>query len=229
MPYFCRRHSNPHEKNIRVNDAPPDLIAWQYKLLPLMSFLVIALAGYFVYESMGRIRRLESFITAESPAPVAQMLPADSLFRTPGGRDAARFRALASLELRALDHRYHQSNLTLMTRAWTRYMAFVTGMVLALIGAAFVLGRITEPASKLEAGGDKGRVNLESASPGLFLALFGTVLMGMAILTHLDLTFSDQAIYVGQGDSVIVSAAPSAALSRPRLNLDSLSPSSGRP
>jgi hypothetical protein len=208
-----------------MNAAPQDQTAWQYKLLPLMSLMVLVLTGFFVYESIGRIRRLESFITLEREPPLAQILPADSFFRTPVGRDASRFRALASLELRALDHRYHQSNLILMTRAWTRYMGFITGMVLALIGAAFVLGRITESTSKVDAGGDKLRVNLESASPGLFLALFGTVLMGMAIFSHVDLAFSDQAIYLGQADSFAVLPEAPGALPRPRLNLDSLSPS----
>jgi uncharacterized membrane protein YidH (DUF202 family) len=198
--------------------------AWQYRLLPLMAGMVLLLTLYFVLENMLQIRRVEHFLGDEAPPPNAAITPPDSGFRTAASRDAVEFRARAALELRALDHRYHQSNLILMTRTWTRYMAFLTGMVLALIGAAFVLGRIEEPGSKLEAGGEKLRVNLESASPGLFLALFGTVLMGMAILTRVDVTFSDQAVYLGQRDSLVVVGQTGRPSAEPPLDLTNLHP-----
>ena len=94
-------------------------------------------------------------------------------------------------------HRYRQVNLVMLTRAWTRYMGFVTGMVLAMVGAVFILGKLQESVSKFEAGqGEHGRVAFESASPGLFLAFFGTFLMALSIWLTVDVTSRDAAVYV---------------------------------
>jgi hypothetical protein len=45
-----------------------------------------------------------------------------------------------ALERELIARRYDQVNLTVTTRLWTRLMGFITGMILALVGAAFVLG-----------------------------------------------------------------------------------------
>lgn len=58
-----------------------------------------------------------------------------------------RFKILALLEADALHRRYHQANATMLARVWTRQLGFLTGMILALVGAAFVLGRLQETTS----------------------------------------------------------------------------------
>jgi hypothetical protein len=47
----------------------------------------------------------------------------------------------AVLEADALQRRYHQANANMLARVWTRQLGFITGMLLALVGAAFILGR----------------------------------------------------------------------------------------
>ena len=43
-----------------------------------------------------------------------------------------------------IKQRYHQANVLLMAGVRVRYPGLVTGMILALIGAVFVLGKIRE-------------------------------------------------------------------------------------
>src|SRR5262249_58461153 len=60
-------------------------------------------------------------------------------------------RAAYSLERELVARRYEQGNLSYLNRLWTRFMGFVTGMILALVGAAFVLGKLVTDKSELEA------------------------------------------------------------------------------
>jgi hypothetical protein len=175
----------------------PALLRWQKTLLPLMAAVLIGLTVVFVGVSLLEYGRL-SKVLSESHAIQIDSLLGDRPAGTVGtATDAFRSRALIGLEAHAMEHRYRQVNLVMLTRAWTRYMGFVTGMVLAMVGAVFILGKLQESVSKFEAGqGEHGRVAFESASPGLFLAFFGTILMALAIWLTVDVTSRDAAVYV---------------------------------
>jgi hypothetical protein len=106
------------------------------------------------------------------------------------------FKALAILEAGALDRRYHQANVLLMSRVWARYLGFVTGMILALVGAVFILGKLREESSEISAQGVGGGLSMRSTSPGLVLATLGVALMAMTIVTHFEITTTDSPIYL---------------------------------
>ena len=57
---------------------------------------------------------------------------------------ARRARDALALEQELVARRYEQANLMLSTSLWTRLMGFITGMILALVGAAFILGKLQE-------------------------------------------------------------------------------------
>src|SRR5262249_9764301 len=70
-----------------------------------------------------------------------------------------------------------QEKVFLMARVWTQYLGFITGMMLALTGATFILGKIREPESELGAKIPSAEVTVKSMSPGLLLAALGFFLM----------------------------------------------------
>jgi hypothetical protein len=110
--------------------------------------------------------------------------------------DAARFNALAILEANAVERRYHQANVLLMSRVWARYLGFVTGMILALVGAAFILGKLREEMTSIGVSRAGTSGTLQSSSPGLVLAVLGVVLMAITIVTNQEISTTDSSIYM---------------------------------
>jgi hypothetical protein len=66
-----------------------------------------------------------------------------------------KWKTLVLLEQDAMSMRHQHINASLLMRTWTRYTGFLVGMVLALAGAFFILGRLREETNQLsgEAGG----------------------------------------------------------------------------
>jgi len=81
------------------------------------------------------------------------------------------------LEANAMHRRYHQASVVLMARVWTSYLGFVTGMVLAIIGAVFILGRVQGTYTSMEAKVADANVALKTSTPGIVLAAMGVLLM----------------------------------------------------
>lgn len=79
-------------------------------------------------------------------------------------------------------------------------------MILALVGAAFILGKLREPASELQLKTGAAEGNLKGQSPGLFLAFLGTILMVTTIVTHNEIETKDPATYT----NMLINAQPSA-------------------
>ena len=192
-----------------------DVIQWQYRLLPVMVGLVLALAGYFVIESMIQVRALQQHLQEEPKFQMDSVLAHADAAKPPHSAAQREFDILASIEAYALDRRHHQSNLMLMSRTWTRYMAFITGMILSLIGAIFVLGKLSTPGTKIDAGSETGRVALESSSPGLFLVLFGTALMLTAVMVRVDVSIKDTAVYLPANAGAVEGGLASPAPAQP--------------
>lgn len=174
--------------------------SWQRRMAPLMVAAIVATALFFAFMTVREFGRIETWLFSQSP-------PAPAVTASAGIQPAtfeqqlqqASARESFALEREAMARRYNQGNLLIATRLWTRMMGFVTGMVLALIGAAFVLGKLSEDTSELSAGGSNVSVSLKTASPGIILCVLGTVLMGMTIWVPVDLSTRDAALYVGPG------------------------------
>lgn len=106
-------------------------------------------------------------------------------------------RALIVLESNVVDRRYHQANAIVMFSVWSRYLGFVTGMTLAMVGAAFILGKLIEPATHVEAEAAQWKASISSASPGLVLCFLGAILIVASITTLHELQTRDKAVYLG--------------------------------
>jgi len=105
------------------------------------------------------------------------------------------------LEANAMDRRYHQASVVLMARVWTSYLGFVTGMVLAILGAVFILGRVQGPSTSMEAKAADASASLKTSAPGIVLAAMGVLLMIATLYVRYDITVHDKAIYDGTVES----------------------------
>lgn len=157
--------------------------AWQRMLLPLMAAFLVLAAIFFAVMSVFELREFYDEV-AHQPLDLAmhftefeESAPADTLNHP----DYARFKILSLLEAEALERRYHQANATMLGRIWTRQIGFITGMLIALVGAAFILGRLQEPPTNFEFASDQLKGALATSSPGIVLAMLGTGLMALTL------------------------------------------------
>jgi len=172
--------------------------AWQGKLLPLMAGMLVATALFFAVMSVVELRALYPRVE-QQPLDLGTSFAAFEEARPAvrGDFDYLRFKTLALLEADALHRRYHQATATMLARVWTRQLGFLTGMVLALVGAAFVLGRLREDTSTVELGSGNVRAAIASSSPGLVLATLGAVLMAVTLTVPFGVETRDVATYLG--------------------------------
>ena len=169
---------------------------WQLRLLPFMVRTIFGLALFFFLATMYQLYELNIKIE-QSPT-----LSESELILAEGERPSfveRQWRSLVMLESHILQQRYHQANVLLMARVWVRYLGFVTGMMLALIGAVFILGKLREPGTELSVEGKSAdntlMGNLKTQSPGIVLVSLGTILMLVTILVHHEIEVNDAPVY----------------------------------
>jgi len=194
---------------------------WQRRLLPLMVSMLVALTAFFFVASFIQLYYLQTRIER---APQLDLSPAmaslDDFERDLKSRavkddvafdnrlDYAKWKTLSLLEANALQRRYHQAGVLLISRIWTRYLGFVTGTILALVGAAFILGKLRETSSSLGAESGLWKMSMTSASPGLILATLGTLLMLATLATNLEMQVNDGPVYLQHSSAALQTDAP---------------------
>lgn len=188
--------------------------AWQRRLVPVMVGMVVAAAIFFALISVREFDRLQE--TLKPPASEVQRILGD--IDKIKGENFDQQLILADrkigfvLEQQSIDRRYQQAHAIILGRLWTRFMAFTTGTLMALIGAAFILGKMRESGSEIGAEGTGIRVSVTSASPGIILAVLGTTLIVAALFSYFEVSTTDPPSYRNAapteiGDDVI-GAAP---------------------
>lgn len=175
-----------------------NLARWQTRLVPLMVSMVVFAALFF---SVVSIREFEAVrLTLEHRPSQLNAVLHDYDRLSPGnfeeGLSVVGKKAALVLEHEAVAYRYQQAHAIILARLWTRFMAFTTGTLMALIGAAFILGKIREAPSEL-AGSTQGiSVSMRSASPGIMLAALGTILIVAALFSYFEVRTTDPPSYV---------------------------------
>lgn len=157
---------------------------WQLRLMPFMVGIILTLALFFFVATLYQLYKLNVNIQETPELHNSELID--------GGHPASKlvekqWHSLVILESHILQQRYHQANVLLMARIWVRYLGFVTGMMLSLIGAVFILGKLREPATELTLGSEGEnkklpsnlKVQLVTQSPGIVLVTLGTVLNAM--------------------------------------------------
>jgi hypothetical protein len=176
-----------------------DLARWQRKLLPFMSRSLVVLALIFFGLSVYDVYEMRSFVrdetTQSARSKIEELLRVNESGTTPyTGIDLVE-KPLLVLEADAMDKRYRQASALLMSRIWTRQLAFMTGMVLTFIGAVFILGKLSESRTDLSLGDERWKTAISSSSPGLILAFFGTILIGTALIVQPKIEVQDHPVY----------------------------------
>lgn len=174
-----------------------ELAGWQARMAPLMVAFVVVSGVFFGVISVVEFGKVQGQL-ARRPTDLSLLLadlPVRAEMSSTERLQLVRAKASIVLEGEALARRYDQAQAIVVSKLWTRFMGFTTGMILALVGAAFVLGRLQEPASSLQASGAGASLAFTSASPGLVLAVLGSTLMALAITSTFDIETRDAPTY----------------------------------
>lgn len=183
---------------------------WQERLLPVMVVLLIGLTIFFFGVTFVQMSYLHASML-QIPAIDLQALPGNELMTGAETFDdkatARRLEILATLESYLIERRYHHASALLMSGLWIRYLGFVTGMILALVGASFVLGKLQEPTSEVASKSPLIDLSVKSASPGIILAVLGVALMFATIVDRDEYSVEDARIYLAGADTPAIHAA----------------------
>lgn len=172
---------------------------WQERMLPLMVGMLIALTLFFFIATFVQMSYLHWTILNSPPIDVASISENALLIGTTTFEErsqARQFELRAAMERFIVEKRYHQASAYLMSGLWLRYLGFITGMILALLGASFILGKLREPAQKLDGTFLEISLSISTASPGIILAVLGVVLMFATLLDRDTYNVTDANTYL---------------------------------
>jgi len=195
---------NTTQRDAPKSDSPSKIhkkpqSKWQERLLPTMNGLLIGLTIFFFVTTFGQMAYLHWSIL-QIPEINIGPTSGESLntdMDTAKDRmDARELEVRSRMEAFIVTQRYHQVSVLLMSGLWIRYLGFMTGMILALVGASFVLGKLREPAQKLQGKFSRIDLSLRTTSPGVILAVLGVILMFATILDKDFYNVSDTNVYL---------------------------------
>lgn len=191
------------------------LALWQDRLLPYMLGAIIFMTLFFLIASLWVFYDFRLRV-ADTPLRLEPMFAEyEGQYLAKSGEPPAtylRWKASVLLEQELIARRYKQVNSVILARIWTRYLGFLTGMTLALVGAFFVLGKLETSASSLQAKSQGVEASLTTSSPGLVLAALGTILMAISLVVTFEFDTRDLPTYVQQQSSGADSLPPPKAL-----------------
>lgn len=179
-----------------------ELASWQRKLQPWLTGIVTAVLAFFLVATAVQLIRLETRITSFRPADL------------PGVTDPA-----ATFESYSIQRRFHMAGVLLIGRLWVIYLGFVTGMILSLVGAAFILARLKEDQSEVSAGTKEAGFLFKSSSPGLIMTGLGVILMLTTILTPQTISVREGPLYMS---GISIQSSPKEPTAEEKLTADSL-------
>jgi len=178
---------------------------WQRKLLPYMITGIGLMALFFFIASLWQVNFLYARLNYQSKDITSVFTEFEQ--RIEQDKDAAlgllksldylELKTKASFEQEIVARRYHGANSVIITRIWTRYLGFLTGMILSFVGAIFILGKLRESETKLEGETEGWKVSLLTSSPGIILAVLGTVIMVFSLAIRADVSATDKPVYFG--------------------------------
>jgi hypothetical protein len=184
------------------------LATWQNRLLPWLVIMPTILILLFIYLATRQMQRFNAVIDAKEESVIEKLIPteADSALnaKLKGDLDYIRWITLARLEEKSLDRRYSQGGLLLVSRIFTKYLGFFTGMILAIVGAVFIIGKLQESSSDIEGAiGEQMKLKIVSSSPGIIFGVLGTLLMLSTILQHAEISVKDQPLFLNPANVLL--------------------------
>jgi hypothetical protein len=219
----------------KTKDAVNQVSSWQRKLLPWLVFMPTMLILLFIFLATQQMQRFNAVIDVKQGSDIELMLTSPSSpelnDNLKGNMDYIRWVTLARMEEKTLERRYNQGGLLLVSRIFTKYLGFFTGMILVIVGAVFIIGKLQEDKTDMDGSiGENIKLKLVSSSPGVIFGVLGTALMLSTILQHTEITVTDQPLFLNpynvhvnsadKGTSVL--PAPGSGSSSIKSEIDSL-------
>jgi hypothetical protein len=187
------------------------LYDWQNRLIWWMTILPSLLIIVFIILATLQLNRFNKEINSYKESelePVYMPYGAGKTISYQDNADYIRFYTLAKMEDMSMRKRYSQAGVLLMSRVLTKYFGFFTGMILAIVGAVFIISKLQEDRSDIEGSvSDSIKLKMASASPGVIFGVLGTVLMLATILQHSQINVKDMPLYLNAGNLAIPSTA----------------------
>ena len=177
---------------------------WLQAVFLLLPVLLIVL---FVGASYWQVKDVSDGIMARERADLSALWsaqPGDSALTSGEYASLVKWRALVAMEHEAIAQRYEQGGILAVSRITTKYLGFLTGMIMAIAGSIFIIGRIREEATRVSGEWQQAKVAVRSSSPGILFGLMGAALMGLAIVHHQGVTTQDSPLYLHPANTYLI-------------------------
>ncbi len=178
---------------------------WQDRLLPTMNGLLVGLTVFFFLTTFGQMAYLHWSILQSPPVDINQKAAntlIDSAQTYENQLKARELDVKSRMEVFIVTQRYRHISVLLMSGLWIRYLGFITGMILALVGASFVLGKLREPTQMLKGKFSAIDFSFRTTSPGVILVVLGALLMFATIIDEDTYNVKDANVYLSPVNTV---------------------------
>lgn len=225
------QESSTEDKNAGSKDSTEQkqVSQWQNRLLPWLIALPTLLILLFVFLATQQMQRFNDVIDQKSVSVIDALAPTKEdpqlYAQLNGNLDYIRWMSLAKMEEKSLDSRYSQGGLLLVSRIFTKYLGFFTGMILAMVGSVFIIGKFQEKTTEMEGEiGNEIKGKLASSSPGIIFGVLGTILMLSTILQHTEVAVTDSPLFLNSPNFYMNSASGGSPVNAidPKIELDSV-------
>lgn len=173
---------------------------WQRALLPFMQVVIVLLTAFYLIASYVQFSYFAERVEKPHNADVKQFLSnigTNALLNDSVSLEEKRWIAQCFFEAYTIDSRQKNAEFLMISRTWIKYLGFITGVILAVVGAVFILGKLKdEQPSEFDTGKESFKFSFKSHSPGIIMATFGTVLILSTIFTHQTIEKTDGAVYL---------------------------------
>lgn len=176
--------------------APYKVMGMNPAVVFLLLFAVLVIpSGLFIWDSFGELEQVQANIY-DLPPSSAKAVIEDTRGTDPQNNMDV-LRTLIALETDATAWRTHRLQAFTATRTWLRFMSLLFGAILVIIGASFILGKITTPENRTDVTiGDQFKTSMVTSSPGLVLILFGVILIIFRAGFDEKITATERATYI---------------------------------
>ena len=177
------------------------LFKWQNRLMPWMITVPTVLIGLFILFGTMQLNKFDNYMSNGDEGEIEKAIPSPAASTTDSNLrknlEYLRWYSLVKMEDHAINRRYKQGGVLLMSRIYIKYLGFFTGMILAIVGSVFIISRLREDVSELEGSiQEKSKFKLVSSSPGIIFGVLGTTLMMATILKHSEINVKDMPLYL---------------------------------
>lgn len=202
-------HEEPEQARLMPDDKRLD--KWQTKLLPFMTSGLAIIALLFFVGTFWNYSTLQAKLEIKDPDIVETL----EKVRATASDDAYQdWYMRIVMEERAMRSRHHQNAAVIESRVWTRFMGFVTGMVMVMAGCIFILGKLdVQFDGSLKSQGNEG--SMKTNSPGVVLAVVGSALIAVSLYVTVNIEVTDRPVYMA--DLIREVQTPGTPLPPPRV------------